>query len=500
MKRKMYSCIFLCILLFVFFIIFGTGCDSLKGPKGDKGDPGNSGGTSETWQSATTVFENNLCMIGIIDEHEDFVTHIGTGWAIEPNKIMTNAHVAYAVYDFCRSWQYGLNNEQDRIVAVKNNTYTGEEGTYDLIECAVHTGYNNLNPFSNDFAVFTIDTNGFAGNVTIASSNTLQSIFVGQVVGTMGYPGELSSGMGDEYLPIATFKDGTISALRPYSQLPPGNGSTVASFDLYSSPLGMQAGADRVIVQTNFNTTGGTSGSPVFLQSGEVISINNSGMATYVIDYYGDIVLVTLGALDFGVRIDERTNIETTMPYQVHVSDFRNTDPSEYSVLDPGQYRINLSWNGLSDFDLWVQIGDNSQYIGSKLNEEELSRAHIYPFLVHHGDDAEYGPEYVTLLQLVQDVTVFAWSWDWDLFSSYSTVCQIVSHDGVVAEVDNPPFGYEDFWIIGTLKSDGTFVETNGLTIDGPLYQTKTNVLSHLKAIGVNPEEGEVIHKRKPKP
>jgi hypothetical protein len=500
MRRQMNCWIFFFSILLTFFILFGTGCDSLKGPKGDKGDPGSSSGTGGTWQNATTIFEDNLCMIGIIDENEDYVTQIGTGWAIEPDKIITNAHVAYGVYDFCRNWLYGLNSEEDRIVAVKNNTYTGDAGTYELIECAVHTGYNNLNPFSNDFAVFTIDTSGFAANVTIASSSTLQSLFVGQVVGTMGYPGEMSSGMGDEYLPIATFKDGTISALRPYNQLPSGNGSTVASFDLFSSPLGMQAGADRVIVQTNFNTTGGTSGSPVFLQSGEVISINNAGMAIYVIDYYGDIVTVSLGSLDFGVRIDERTDIETTMPYQVNVSDFRNTDPSEYAALDPGQYRINLSWSGWSDFDLWVQIGDNSQYIGSKLNEDELSRAYIYPFLVHYGDNSSYGPEYITLLQLVQDVTVFAWSWDWDLFSNYSTVCQIVGHDGVVAEIDNPPSGYEDFWIIGTLKSNGTFIETNELTYDGPLYQTKTNVLSHLKAIGVNPEEGDVIHKRNPKP
>jgi V8-like Glu-specific endopeptidase len=495
MRVQKWFPVFLFLILFVSIVFLGTGCDSLKGPKGDKGDSGTSGGATGSWQNATSVFEDNLCMIGIIDEFDDFVTHIGTGWAIAPDKIITNAHVAYGVYDVCRDAGLGLDGANDRIVAVKNNTYTGEAGTFELIECAVHTGYNNLNPFSNDFAVFTIDTNGFSGAISISGASTLQALYVGQYVGTMGYPGELSGGFGDEYMPIATFKDGTISALRPYSQLPPQE-SIVPSFSFYSASS-IQTSTDRPIIQYNFNTTGGTSGSPVFLQSGEVVAINNSGMEVYVEDAeYGNIVRVGLGSLNFGIRIDQMTDI-ANMPYKTSVSNFRDTDPSEYSTLSSGQYRVNFDWDSWYDFDLYVLVGDNSQLIGGFIDP---SRAYIYPFVVHHGDSWGYGPEKATLLQLVKDVKIFGYKYSYDgSFSTSMATCQITSANGVVAELNSPPAGYADFWIIGTLHSDGTFTETNELTNEDPLLQASTIVQDHLKAFGVDISqcEREILKTRK---
>jgi hypothetical protein len=492
MRGKKGTGVILSLMLLGCVLFLGSGCDMLKGPKGDKGDPGTGGGAAGSWQSATSIFDDNLCVIGIIDEFDDFVTQIGTGWAIAPDKIMTNAHVAYGVYDVCRDGDLGFDDANDKIVAVKNNTYTGESGTYELIECAVHTGYNNLNPFSNDFAVFTIDTSGFAGTVSIAGSGTLGSLFTGQYVGTMGYPGELTSGFGDEYMPIATFKDGTISALRPYNQVP-----AEANQSLSAVPSSIQATNDRVIIQTDFNTTGGTSGSPVFLQSGEVIAIHNSGMSIYVEDaMYGEIWRVGLGSLDFGVRIDEMTDI-ASMPYKVSVADFRKADPSEYSTLTSGQYRVNFDWNSSYDFDLYVLVGDNSQLVGGYIDP---SRAYIYPFVAHHGDSWSYGPEKATILQLVKDVKIFGYKYSFDgTFSTSMATCQITSASGVVAELNSPPTGSDDFWMIGTLHSDGTFTESNELTNDDPLLQSTSIVQEHLKAFGVELSqcEREIIKSRR---
>lgn len=100
---------------------------------------------------------------------------------------------------------------------------------------------------------------------------------------TLGFPGELQfTGRDASNTVKATFKDGTISALRMR-----GSGD-----------------AEYVQVQYNFNATGGTSGSPVFDQNGWVIAVNFSGIETKVTDTDGDPVRIGLGSLDFGMRVD----------------------------------------------------------------------------------------------------------------------------------------------------------------------------------------------------
>jgi S1-C subfamily serine protease len=84
---------------------------------------------------------------------------------------------------------------------------------------------------------------------------------VGDLVGTLGFPGELETESADALLrPIPTFKQGIVSALRPYPT------------STFSNRISNR------IVQHDLDLTPGTSGSPIFNKRGEVVAINNAGI------------------------------------------------------------------------------------------------------------------------------------------------------------------------------------------------------------------------------
>jgi hypothetical protein len=186
-------------------ILFECEKNGPTGPQGPAGAPGE----SASWKEPVEAYEGKLFSIGIIPEGEDYIELIGTGFSLGPNQILTNAHVVYVLYDLAHSEDFS--SPANRIVAVRDKTFTGEDGTFDLIDASIHPGYDNLNVFSNDFAVFTASH----GNTTvdIASSEDLASLYVGQPVGTLGFPAELSFPDMDGRQPIATFKDGIISSV-----------------------------------------------------------------------------------------------------------------------------------------------------------------------------------------------------------------------------------------------------------------------------------------------
>jgi hypothetical protein len=241
------------------------------------------------------------------------------------------------------------------------------------------------------------------------------------------------------------------------------------------------------MLQYNLSTTGGTSGSPVFVPSGAVVGINNSGMYQVIRDYYGQYVRVPVGALNFGVRIDYDTAV-LDLPYQVAVADFRLADPDPAQTLQAGEYRITLDWNSTIDFDLWAVIG-STQYTNGFL---DTSRAHIYPFTVHHGDTSSDGPEQITVTRLVEDIIIFAERWtDSGSFAGSQAECQIIDANGVVGEVLTPPVGDEAFWIIGTLDAQGQFQVTNELSNLNSWTSSSTTTV--LKKQPVDASEGTIL-------
>ena len=140
---------------------------------------------------------------------------------------------------------------------------------------------------SPDLAVFLLDDAFSVQDVpSFLPRSFATQLRVGQPVATLGFPGELSPPF--EAVPIATFKEGTISALRPYlpqeTQVTPENSK---------------------VVQFNLGQTGGTSGSPVFDHEGFIVAVSFAGIGAVVVDDQGFPTAIPIGDLDFGIRVDE---------------------------------------------------------------------------------------------------------------------------------------------------------------------------------------------------
>ena len=149
----------------------------------------------------------------------------------------------------------------------------------------IHPAYDPTEAVGDtpDVGVFFLDDMLAEEGLSVLPREHVDGLRIGQPVATLGFPGELQFTGGDADNTVnATFKDGTISALRIQ-----GSGD-----------------AEYVEVQYNFNTTGGTSGSPVFDQHGWVIAVNFSGIEARVTDTDGDLVRIGLGSLNFGMRVD----------------------------------------------------------------------------------------------------------------------------------------------------------------------------------------------------
>ena len=134
--------------------------------------------------------------------------------------------------------------------------------------------------------MFLIEDASFQNVPSFLPRSLATQLRVGQPVGTLGFPGELAHPF--EVGPIATFKDGTISALRPYSiletQVTPENSK---------------------LVQFNLSQTGGASGSPVFDHEGFIVAVSFAGVEAIVVDEYGYTVGIPVGDLNIGIRVDE---------------------------------------------------------------------------------------------------------------------------------------------------------------------------------------------------
>ncbi|MCY4603854.1 MAG: trypsin-like peptidase domain-containing protein [Gemmatimonadetes bacterium] len=226
-------------------------------------------------------------------EDDDFFVFTGTGFAVDSGTLVTNGHVIDAliewndyIEDFNRTNGTEWNSSW---VVVQNLTISLSEGAnfFYLQFYRQHPEWDG-DTSSPDVGLLYIWEGGYISRrVTLATISAARRLRVGAPIATLGFPGELQG--GDDWsslFPIATFKNGTVSALRPrFEGLP------------YSA-------LDSYIVQHNLDLSGGTSGSPIFDASGQVVAINNAGIeADFSIE--GDWPRISQAALGFGIRVDK---------------------------------------------------------------------------------------------------------------------------------------------------------------------------------------------------
>lgn len=182
---------------------------------------------------------------------------IGTAFAISDDGLLaTNGHV---VDPFL---QLAAANRQYVALAVQN--HTGR--IFDISRSIKHPQYSQVN--SPDLGLIRINTQGTKlVAMPIADEERLKQVRIGVQLGTIGYPGELSSSyfkgldLKNRKAPsaLATFKDGWVGRLTGFD-------NRIGTF------------ASNFWVQHSASLSGGTSGSPMITPDGYVVAVNNSGI------------------------------------------------------------------------------------------------------------------------------------------------------------------------------------------------------------------------------
>ena len=257
-----------------------------EGPLGPKGDAGETLDWSDAIESANLA-EATYALGFALPEGEYVI--FGTGFSAHyENIIWTNAHVVEGLRGI--QDQFPDEISSDGILAVRNGTVVGGPHTYqlDLSDSISHPEYDPEVFDSPDIAAIRVEAS-FGEVPAFLPRAFATELRVGQPIGTFGYPEELS--FPPAVVPIATFKDGTISALRPFSAL--------------SESVTPE---NTRVVQHNLDLSGGTSGSAIFDHNGYIVAVNYGGAGTVVGDPAGppeDLVFVPTGNVGVAVRVDE---------------------------------------------------------------------------------------------------------------------------------------------------------------------------------------------------
>ncbi|MFC1525250.1 trypsin-like peptidase domain-containing protein [Candidatus Latescibacterota bacterium] len=260
------------------------GADGDQGEAGPQGERGSDGDPGQPLNWADVIVADGLdeAIYAIGYEVLGVSYLIGTGFSAHfRDVIWTNAHVVRGLGEVIT-----MLAPLDPIpFAVKSGTPIGGEDTYLLGSFFEHPEYDGTT-LSPDVALLLVDAD-FTSAPHLLPRDMAADLRIGQPVATMGFPGQIAA--LNTTVPIATFKDGTISALRPFD---PSTTSVTP--------------ANNKFVQHNLDLSGGTSGSPIFDHQGWIVAVNNSGTEALVIDQTtGQPERIPSGNIGFGIRVDE---------------------------------------------------------------------------------------------------------------------------------------------------------------------------------------------------
>lgn len=253
-----------------------------------------------SWTRIITRYQRSVYSVIHYTWHEDeeierLLTFVGTAFAVGSTAIITNGHIVDALlfYDeevrgFNERWKMDLNASW-LLVRNLTSTLSYKYNYYWVGRYRFHTDWNDEDVFSSDVALLrpSEGTLSSYNRLPVATSSEAQRLRIGTPIGTLGFPGELQAHDLSDLYPIATFKNGTVSAIRM-----PDEESSYSVSRAY-------------IVQHNLDLSGGTSGSPIFTTDGKVVAINNSGISATALTFGGTPIQVSQASLGFGIRSDK---------------------------------------------------------------------------------------------------------------------------------------------------------------------------------------------------
>ena len=237
---------------------------------------------SGNWANVLDSIKTSSYMIGLRNETNGELILVGSGAAISSNIIITNAHVWYGMLSqYIIYKQLGYNITP---VAVQNGASAFGAGVYEIDVGGIHNGYADTTVFTYDIGYF-VTPSAMSKFMASIKNETIQKIKVGQEIGTLGFPGETADRL--TRIVSATFKNGVISSLTPFK---------ASDFPSISNTY---------VIQHNFNTTSGTSGSPIFDLYGRMIGVNNSGAVKGIWnDAISNFSFIPVGSIGYGIRYD----------------------------------------------------------------------------------------------------------------------------------------------------------------------------------------------------